>query len=293
MTDIDLEITERDLRLQDSDEILARIQEKTLVPEAEKIARRILEERGISGQIGIEMAEGSAKRRQASRLRGAFSWLLWWRLDEERVARAVYEYESTPAWKSVRGLTAILIVASFLITTAINMPHVPPGIVVEIVMFLVLAVFILLGHRWAMVGAMALWTLEKGGMVFLDPSHIFFHVLWWAIFMHVCYSCYAVESGRRKAIVAKVAGLANQDAPREEASEIGTESAVHDGKKADDNRIYAGIAEELEGGPNFDKALWTRLFGEFDGDENRTKAAYIKRRAEILTANGGVARLAP
>ena len=49
----------------------------------------------------------------------------------------------------------------------------------------------------------------------------------------------------------------------------------------DEDAIYTAIAKELETGST-DKGLWTRLFAECDGDENRTKAAYIKQRAEKL-----------
>lgn len=52
----------------------------------------------------------------------------------------------------------------------------------------------------------------------------------------------------------------------------------------DEDAIYAAIAKELETG-NTDKGLWTRLFAECDGDENRTKVAYIKRRATTLRAS--------
>lgn len=51
----------------------------------------------------------------------------------------------------------------------------------------------------------------------------------------------------------------------------------------DDERIYAGIAGELETG-GIDKGLWTRLFAECDGDEKRTKVLYIRQRAERLIA---------
>lgn len=52
----------------------------------------------------------------------------------------------------------------------------------------------------------------------------------------------------------------------------------------DEDNIYALIAEELEAGRP-EKGLWTRLFAEMDGDEKRTKVAYIKQRAEkLLTA---------
>lgn len=49
------------------------------------------------------------------------------------------------------------------------------------------------------------------------------------------------------------------------------------------NKIYSLIAEELEAGRP-EKALWTRLFAECDGDEKNTKVLYIKQRAQQLIA---------
>jgi hypothetical protein len=51
----------------------------------------------------------------------------------------------------------------------------------------------------------------------------------------------------------------------------------------DEDAIYAAIANELKTGAT-NEGLWTRLFAECDGDENRTKVAYIKQRAENLIA---------
>lgn len=53
----------------------------------------------------------------------------------------------------------------------------------------------------------------------------------------------------------------------------------------DEESIYAAIAEELETGKT-DRGLWTKLFAECDGDEKRTKVAYIKHRAERLITAG-------
>jgi hypothetical protein len=49
----------------------------------------------------------------------------------------------------------------------------------------------------------------------------------------------------------------------------------------DEDAIYAAIANELKTGAT-NEGLWTRLFAEYDGDDNRTKAAYIKQRAVKL-----------
>jgi hypothetical protein len=51
----------------------------------------------------------------------------------------------------------------------------------------------------------------------------------------------------------------------------------------DEDAVYEVVANEMESGKT-DKGLWTRLFAELDGDEKRTKIAYIKQRAEKLMA---------
>jgi len=51
----------------------------------------------------------------------------------------------------------------------------------------------------------------------------------------------------------------------------------------DEDAVYEVVAEEMESG-KMDKGLWTRLYAEHDGDEKKTKIAYIKQRAERLMA---------
>lgn len=62
-----------------------------------------------------------------------------------------------------------------------------------------------------------------------------------------------------------------------------TSSALQQNFTVDEDAVYAAIANELKTGAT-DEGLWTRLFAESDGDENRTKVAYIKQRAEKLIA---------
>lgn len=58
---------------------------------------------------------------------------------------------------------------------------------------------------------------------------------------------------------------------------------VSTSSQMDENAIYATVAGELETDQT-DKGLWTRLYVEHDGDEKKTKIAYIKQRAEKLIA---------
>ena len=54
---------------------------------------------------------------------------------------------------------------------------------------------------------------------------------------------------------------------------------------AADDEVYGLITKELAEG-SINTGLWTRLFAEANGDESKTKALYIARRAEMLIAEG-------
>ena len=79
--------------------------------------------------------------------------------------------------------------------------------------------------------------------------------------------------------------VASAATPRAATTPVASLSATHpsDSTMIDEDAIYATIANELETGGT-DKGLWTRLFAENDGDENRTKVAYIRQRVEKLKA---------
>ena len=62
------------------------------------------------------------------------------------------------------------------------------------------------------------------------------------------------------------------------ASQSTAVHARHQSVAIDEDAIYEIVANEMESGKT-DKGLWTRLFAQCDGDENKTKAAYIKHRA--------------
>jgi uncharacterized RDD family membrane protein YckC len=76
------------------------------------------------------------------------------------------------------------------------------------------------------------------------------------------------------------------------SSEAGSSSTLQTSHQApvvapisfDEDAVYETVANEMESGKT-DKGLWTRLFAELDGDEKKTKIAYIKQRAEKLMAS--------
>lgn len=52
-------------------------------------------------------------------------------------------------------------------------------------------------------------------------------------------------------------------------------------RKRPSDSLFADVAQELDAG-NLDRGLWTRLYAENNGDEPKTRAAYIRERARTL-----------
>lgn len=71
--------------------------------------------------------------------------------------------------------------------------------------------------------------------------------------------------------------------PLKAATRQPTAAVPAPGPRIADNEIYALVAAEMESG-TVDKGLWTRLFAEHDGEESKTKAAYIRERVSAVQA---------
>lgn len=148
------------------------------------------------------MGEQSANKKASKA-----NWLLWWKIDEQELTKQVTEYRTLGLFRSARGISVLCIALSVVITIAIasfGVPSFDAASVAEAAVLVVLAVFIYFGHRWAMVAAMALWTLEKLSMVALgvgaEPPNgaaIVPQLIWWCIYMHAFYLALRVEQRRR------------------------------------------------------------------------------------------------
>ena len=57
--------------------------------------------------------------------------------------------------------------------------------------------------------------------------------------------------------------------------------AIHKDRGNKDEKLYATVWRELEEG-TFDNGLWARLLAEYDGNEEKTKADYLRIRVERL-----------
>jgi hypothetical protein len=149
--------------------------------------------------------------------KGSFlSWLLWWRIDQDELAKQVSEYHSLKITKSIRGQSLLLLIFSACVTTAfIVFSNFPIESYFDVFISILLGYFIYRGHRWAMIGAMLFWSLEKFYIIYEgiqsysptthSSSNPLIHIIWWALYMHAFYFSFSVEQFRHKEIQSQIA----------------------------------------------------------------------------------------
>jgi hypothetical protein len=132
-------------------------------------------------------------------------WLLWWQIDQAELARQVAEYDGLGFLASARKLSVLLL----MLSSVANLILIAAGIsdkwtYLDITLFTSLAIFIFFGHRWAMISAMVLWTIEKGDSIYditqsSAPNGVsLVPVIFWAVFMHAFYLAFRVETQRSR-----------------------------------------------------------------------------------------------
>ena len=147
-----------------------------------------------------------AEKKDETKKKTSWNWLLWWLVDPTELATEVEKYPSRNPLKTARGVGALCLLLSVVITLAcVAFKIVAASAVLDASISLLLAAFIYFGHRWAMLAAMAWWTLEKvvsivdafqgaatAGAQFIPQ------VIWWCVYMHAFWLAFRVEQARRK-----------------------------------------------------------------------------------------------
>jgi len=120
------------------------------------------------------------------------NWVLWWRTDEYELNRQVEEYNTLKTWQSARGISLLLILFSSSVTF-LNVLFLVSNssAFIDTLAFLVLGLFVYKGHKWAMVVAMLLMTINSLSL-FLETQSLV-AVFMWAITMHAFYLAFRVE----------------------------------------------------------------------------------------------------
>jgi len=154
------------------------------------------------------MSDSAAVPADTKRPRGKsrWHWLLWWQIDQAELATQVAEYDGLGFLASARKLSVLLL----MLSSVANLILIAAGVFdkwtyLDIALFTSLAIFIFFGHRWAMISAMVLWTIEKGGSIYnITQSSaprgvsLVMPVIFWAVYMHAFYLAFRVETQRSR-----------------------------------------------------------------------------------------------
>lgn len=123
-----------------------------------------------------------------------------WKMSPEDLRNEVQNYSTLKITQSYRGVSAILILGSMILTAILAAFRVVSSdAIYGAVIYLPLAFFIYRGHRWAMIVIMVLWTLEKGYQLYSSSTTApIIPVIWWFIFMDYFVNAFRIELARRK-----------------------------------------------------------------------------------------------
>ena len=158
------------------------------------------------GSRASKEGAGNATLGEGKLKRTSVYWLLWWLIDQAQLERQVAQYDSLRFFSSIRGQAVFCFLFVIALTAVlVSFGMTPPSALLDAGLMAVLAAFIYLGHRWAMIAAMVLWTADKA-FSFVDLLHspgnpaarAAIQVIWWCIYMHAFYFAFRVEQERGK-----------------------------------------------------------------------------------------------
>lgn len=156
------------------------------------------------------MKQNEAENKKKSQ--SVFSWLLWWQLDKEELEKQVNEYGTLKITQSARGISFLFQLLSLVIAIgAILFTNIITGSAfLYVFLYLILGFFIYKGHRWAMIGVMAMSTFatfsnfyssvvanSTNGTPIINSS-LMWALFFWTIGMHFYYLAFKVENLRAK-----------------------------------------------------------------------------------------------
>lgn len=132
-----------------------------------------------------------------------WDWILWWKIDDSELQRQVNEYDTLKIQESARGLSFLLTIFSLFVTIImIVFLNYATAAWVDGLIMLILGFFIYRGHRWAMITAMIMWTVEKiytlsSASQQSSSWNAYSNLFWWALYMHAFYLAFRVEQLRK------------------------------------------------------------------------------------------------
>lgn len=170
--------------------------------------------------------------------------------NQKEFENQLVNYYTLGITKSKKGQATLFVLGSVLITFTFAYFNVVnfDDIILGAFAYLIFALFIYKGHRWAMIGAMIMWTADKvyqiSTMNVTSPISIFF---WWIALMIPLYNAVKIENERIKRNIKNIEILPTEPAKESIAEEISEKIfCQHCGK-------------EIAGIPNFCKFCGNKL----------------------------------
>ena len=150
------------------------------------------------------MIEDGLKHRRAL----GSNWLLWWRINPEALKRQVDDYSTLKFYQSARGMSAMLLLFSSVLTIGLMVVGTSDwSASFDVLIAVGLCIAVWRGRRWAIVVAMMYWSVEKGYQLchMLPPytsirklnSSPIIPIVWWAVYMSPFYLAFKTEEARQ------------------------------------------------------------------------------------------------
>jgi hypothetical protein len=125
-----------------------------------------------------------------------------WAVSPEDFKNQLDNYQTLPVTQSYRGVSALMILFSGVLTSVLGGFGLgPSSAVYSLLLYGPLGWFVYKGHRWAIVLMMLLWTFEKGVQVASGAPAAIIAIVWWSIYMNAFFNAFRVERARQKAIL--------------------------------------------------------------------------------------------
>lgn len=120
------------------------------------------------------------------------------KLNETELKHQIDNYNTLSITQSYRGISSLLILFAIVITAILYFVKFVDlsAIIAAVIIYLPLAYFVYRGKKWALIGAMLIWTLDKGFQLITAPNILV--IIWWIAFMTYFYKAYKVEVERAK-----------------------------------------------------------------------------------------------
>lgn len=152
----------------------------------------------FSDNTNDESTNSSKKEKDKKSTR---NWFMWWKVNEADLKEQVSNYETLSIYKSAKGQSTLMLLLSAFVTflfISFKSDIVDSSAYLDISLFVILSIFVYRGQKWAMIGAMVLWTLEKVYTIYAGVGSPIMSILWWTVYMSSFWLAYKVELERSK-----------------------------------------------------------------------------------------------